>query len=178
VSGPLAVAPLAGSRVRLLPAAAEHVPAFAAILADPSVARWWMAVDPESDARKLVEPEDEDVVAWAIEAVGAVVGVIQAWEEPDPEYRHAGVDLARAGPYQGRGLGPDAIRVVVRWLFEERGHHRVVIDPAAANVNAIRAYAKVGFRPVGVMRDYERGVDGAWHDGLLMDLLRGDLVDG
>jgi hypothetical protein len=26
-------------------------------------------------------------------------------------------------------------------------------------------------RPVGIMRQYERGPDGTWHDGLLMDLL-------
>jgi aminoglycoside 6'-N-acetyltransferase len=51
----------------------------------------------------------------------------------------------------------------------------VTIDPAAANTRAIAAYAKVGFRPVGVMRKYERGPDGTWHDGLLMDLLREEL---
>jgi aminoglycoside 6'-N-acetyltransferase len=27
------------------------------------------------------------------------------------------------------------------------------------------------------MRRYERGLDGAWHDGLLMDLLAEDLTD-
>ena len=41
---------------------------------------------------------------------------------------------------------------------------------------AIRCYAKVGFRPVGVLRRYERGLDGTWHDGLLMDLLADELV--
>ena len=52
-----------------------------------------------------------------------------------------------------------------------------VIDPAAANDQAIRSYSKVGFRPVGVMRQYERGGDGHFHDGLLMDLLRGELAE-
>lgn len=43
---------------------------------------------------------------------------------------------------------------------------------AAANAAAIRTYEKVGFRPVGVMRSYERDVSGdGWHDGLLMELL-------
>ena len=56
-----------------------------------------------------------------------------------------------------------------------RGHHRITIDPAAANSRAIRCYTGVGFRPVGVMRQYERGGDGRFHDGLLMDLLRGEL---
>jgi aminoglycoside 6'-N-acetyltransferase len=27
------------------------------------------------------------------------------------------------------------------------------------------------------MRNYERGPDGTWHDGLLMDLLREEFVD-
>jgi hypothetical protein len=33
----------------------------------------------------------------------------------------------------------------------------------------------VGLRPVGVMREYERGPDGSWHDGLLMDPLAREL---
>ena len=41
---------------------------------------------------------------------------------------------------------------------------------------AIRCYGKVGFRPVGVMRAYERGADDRWHDGLLMDLLADELL--
>jgi aminoglycoside 6'-N-acetyltransferase len=60
-------------------------------------------------------------------------------------------------------------------LFDHRGHHRITIDPAADNHGAIRCYQKVGFRMVGVMRQYERGNDGQFHDGLLMDLLRDDL---
>ncbi len=31
-------------------------------------------------------------------------------------------------------------------------------------------------RPVTVMRQYESGPDGSFHDGLLMGLLRGELV--
>ena len=56
-----------------------------------------------------------------------------------------------------------------------RGCLGLTIDPALANERAIRAYRGVGFRPVGVMRAYERGPDGTWHDGLLMDMLAGEL---
>ena len=38
-------------------------------------------------------------------------------------------------------------------------------------------YERLGFRRVGVLRQYERGNDGTFHDGLLMELLRGELVD-
>jgi aminoglycoside 6'-N-acetyltransferase len=51
----------------------------------------------------------------------------------------------------------------------------LVIDPAADNEPAIRCYAAVGFRPVGVSW-YERDADGVgWHGGLLMDLLAEEL---
>jgi aminoglycoside 6'-N-acetyltransferase len=104
-----------------------------------------------------------------------VIGLVQAWEECDPMYRHAGIDISLHPGWHGRGLGADTVRTVARHMFEDRGHHRVTIDPAAANARAIRAYESVGFRPVGVMRDYERGADGTWHDGLLMDMLAGEL---
>jgi aminoglycoside 6'-N-acetyltransferase len=64
--------------------------------------------------------------------------------------------------------------VLVRYLFEARGHHRLTIDPAAHNERAIRCYEAVGFTPVGVLRQYERDDDGSWHDGLLMQLLADD----
>jgi aminoglycoside 6'-N-acetyltransferase len=52
----------------------------------------------------------------------------------------------------------------------------MTIDPSAANEGAIRAYERVGFRRVGIQRSYERGPDGTFHDGLLMDLLADELT--
>jgi aminoglycoside 6'-N-acetyltransferase len=166
---------LDGARVHLRPAAADDAAAFAAILADPTVHPWWQAASPAADARELAG-RDESVAVWAIEVEGAVVGVIQAHEETEPRYRHAGIDIVLASQAQDRGLGSDAVRTVAQWLIEARGHHRITIDPAASNARAIRAYGRVGFRPVGVMRQYEGDLDGSWHDGLLMDLLSGELT--
>jgi aminoglycoside 6'-N-acetyltransferase len=59
--------------------------------------------------------------------------------------------------------------------FAKKGHHRFTIDPNVANERAIRSYAPVGFKPVGVLRAYERDPDGGWCDGLLMDLI---VLDG
>ena len=106
-----------------------------------------------------------------------MVGLVQWGAETDPDYRHANIDIYLDPLVHGRGLGADAIRTLARHLFDEHGHHRIVIDPAADNAAAIRCYGKVGFRPVGVMRRYERDADGGWHDGLLMDLLAEELLD-
>jgi len=53
-----------------------------------------------------------------------------------------------------------------------RGHHRFTIEPDLENERAIRSYAAVGFKPVGVLRSYGRDpAGGGWRDGLLMDLM-------
>ena len=110
-----------------------------------------------------------------IEHAGEVVGYIQFSEEISVQYRSAGIDLSLHDDHQGRGFGSDAVRTVARYLFAERGHHRLTIDPALRNERAIRCYERVGFKPVGVMRQYERSADGTWHDGLMMDLLADEL---
>jgi aminoglycoside 6'-N-acetyltransferase len=120
---------------------------------------------------------DADAHVLVVEHAGRVVGAIQWSAETEPDYRHASIDLYLDPSVHGRGLGADAVRTVARHLVVDEGYHRLVIDPAADNAAAIKCYGKVGFRPVGIMRKYERGLDGTWHDGLLMDLLAGELVD-
>ena len=112
---------------------------------------------------------------FVIEVGGERAGWLGIGEDDDPNYHSAGMDVVLAGPFQGRGLGPEALRLAARWLIEERGHHRLTIDPAAANERAIRAYAAIGFKPVGVLRRYERLAGDEWRDGLLMDLLAEEL---
>lgn len=167
---------LSGARVQLRPVQVNDVQRLAAMLATPEVSRWWgLPPTPDALGRDLAE---EDADHFAITVDSDLAGMIQYHEEDEPAYRSAGIDIFLAPEYQGRGLGTDAIRTLARHLLEGRGHHRLTIDPAADNTRAIAAYRKVGFKPVGVMRQYERGLDGTWHDGLLMDLLRSEFIDG
>ncbi|HXV57829.1 MAG TPA: GNAT family protein [Gaiellaceae bacterium] len=164
---------LQGERVMLRPLREGDAPRLAALAAEPEVASWWPGLS-EAAVRELLAP-GADVTAFAVEHEEAVIGLAQFAEEEDPDYRHASVDLFLGAAWHGRGLGADTVRTLVRHLLEDRGHHRVTIDPRADNERAIRAYESVGFRRVGVMRRYERGADGEWHDGLLLDLLAGEL---
>ena len=166
---------LEGVLVRLRTATAADEARLAEIVTHPAVAEWWGRYDLARVRKELIAPDD-GTATFAVEAEGQVVGFIQRWEQTEPDYRHAGIDVAIDPAWHGRGLGTDAVRTLARHCFEDLGHHRVVIDPAAGNARAIRSYEKVGFRPVGVMRRYERGADGTWHDGLLMDLLPEELT--
>ncbi|WP_416211417.1 GNAT family N-acetyltransferase [Frankia sp. Cas3] len=170
---------LAGDGVTVRPGRPTDVAALGAILTEESVARWWG--QPASADEVTTDEVTADLlgtsgtVLLVIEVDGQVAGGIQYCEENDPQYRHAGIDIYLSSRFQDRGVGTTAVRLVARFLCEQRGHHRLTIDPAATNTRAIRCYEKVGFRPVGIMRRYERGPDGRFHDGLLMDLLRDDL---
>ncbi|MET9734854.1 GNAT family protein [Streptomyces sp. NPDC006458] len=166
---------LHGTHVVLRPATPTDVPALAAIRATPEVRARWRGGD-DLKAEVAADLDDPGTHTLTIEVEGEIAGLIQWYAEDDPDYRHAGMDLFLAPAVHGRGLGTDAVRTLARHLVDDHHYHRLIIDPAADNLPAIRCYTKAGFRPVGVMRQYERGSDGTWHDGLLMDLLASELV--
>lgn len=164
---------LTGDAVRLRPGSPTDVDPLLAILHEPEIAHRWGVFDRDEVEQQFVG--DEHV--FVVDVDGEPIGAIQYGEEDDPMYRHASIDIFLTTARHRQGYGTDAIRTLARYLTDERGHHRLSIDPAADNSAAIAAYEKVGFRPVGVMRRYERGADGTWHDGLLMDLLASELRD-
>ena len=170
------MAELQGALVRLRLASRDDMPRLVEIRRTPEVYARWRGGD---DMVAAVEEDfaEDGITAYAIELEGRVVGWIQWDAEDEPDYRHATMDIYVDPAVYGRGVGTDAVRTLARHLIADHGHHRITIDPAADNAPAIRCYTKVGFRPVGITRLSERGPDGTWHDGLLMDLLAPDLTD-
>jgi aminoglycoside 6'-N-acetyltransferase len=154
-----------GERVTLRPFAPADTKALKAIRDEPEVIRWW-------DVQTDEWPEDDPgLELLVIEYEDATAGLVQLWEEPDEDYRHADVDILLTTRLHGRGLGTDAMRAITRHLIEHRGHHRITLTTWPGNARAIRVYEKVGFRRVGTTRLSERGADGTWHDELLMELV-------
>ena len=166
---------LQGDRLTLRPRIAADAQRLWEIHGQPSVSRWWgdhTLDEVEQEIADEADPaNDSDEVSFTIEVDGEVAGMIQYAEIGDEDFRHAAIDLFLADEFQGRGLGREAIQVLVAYLTGPVGHHRLVIDPAVANERAVHCYEAVGFRPVGVMRRYQRMADGHWEDGLLMELV-------
>jgi aminoglycoside 6'-N-acetyltransferase len=149
------------------PTRPEHGDRLRELRATPEVARWWDPA-PEGWPQRTLEAVEQLTVL----VDGEVAGYIQYAEEADPDHRHADVDIFLGSEHQGRGLGTEALGLVVRHLIEERGHHRVTLSTSPDNARAIRSYEKAGFRPVGVMRRAARSrVTGEWEDELLMELV-------
>jgi RimJ/RimL family protein N-acetyltransferase len=156
-----------------VPVSTDHVTELRRIAATPEVSVRWG----REDVKDPDWPHDDPwATPFAIVIDGVVRGLIQYGEETGPMYRYASIDIFLEAAVHGRGHGREAIARLARYLIDERGHHRLTIDPAADNQAAIRCYEAVGFRPVGIMRSYEHDVDGpGWHDGLLMEMLADEL---
>lgn len=158
-----AVPDLRGKLVVLRPVQHSDAACLREIHVEPAVAAWWGSMEKEFP---FDEPQSPRFTIW----VGDVIaGMIQYGEEQEPMYRHAWIDLFVSTLFHGRGVGTDAVRTLVRYLVDERCHHRVTIDPSLDNGAAVRAYEKAGFQRIGVMRLSERSPEGVWRDALLME---------
>ena len=164
---------LRGERVTMRPLAEADLLPLLEILCQPGVAEWWAGYDMARLRGDTLD--DPNSTSLAVELDGAFVGLVILTEQKDPYYKSAGIDITLDITCVGQGLGADTLRTVARYLFEERGHHRLTIDPSLANERAIRAYERIGFKRIGIGRQYEKGADGTFHDNLLMDMLVDEL---
>ena len=69
-----------------------------------------------------------------IEHHGRVVGSIEWQAEEEPMFIGTPASTCLWDPaVHGSGLGTDAVHTLVRHLIDAKGHHRLVVDPAAGN---------------------------------------------
>ena len=127
-------------------ATADDVDRLVAWHADPDVARYW---DDETFTHDQIRERlaRAEVEPWIVEAAGEPVGYLQVWSDVP---REAGLDMFLVRAARGRGLGPDGARAMTHHLLEERGWHRVTVDPYAWNVQPLRAWRSAGFVEVCV----------------------------
>ena len=75
------------------------------------------------------------------------------------------------GERRGTGIGSEAMIGLMKYLFEERGLHRVTLDYYTGNTRARDLYRKLGFVDEGVARE-STCKDGKYYDLNLMSMLR------
>ncbi len=100
---------------------------------------------------------------------GELLGEVVLYEW-DPAARGCTFRTLIGSRGRGRGVGTEAIRLVVGYGFEELGLHRIQLEAYRHNHRALRVYQKVGFLVEGVRRETEMR-DGEWVDEVLMAIL-------
>lgn len=145
-----------GEYLRLLDAEPAH-PRSAAQL------RQWLADGQRGDSNFLfaIRPLDGDGLLGFVSVDGIVWNQRVGWLTigiGDPTAR-------------GRGYGTDAVRLALRFAFDELNLRRLQLTVFAYNERAIAVYERLGFRREGVFREFlER--DGRTWDMYLYGILR------
>lgn len=108
--------------------------------------------------------------AWVIESGGSFIGEIRL-DRVDARDRRASMAIGIFDSSSlGRGLGSQAITLLLQHAFGAMQLHRIAIRVLAYNKRAIRAYEKCGFSVEGRERE-AAFVNGIWHDDIMMGLL-------
>jgi len=150
-------------QIGFLPVEPQHYPLLEQWLNAPHMREWWG--EPEAELgyiRDMVEGRDT-TRPFLILLAGEPVGYIQYWfighhqneewvgEHPwlkELPMDTIGVDLSIGVPEKlSQGIGSAALRAFVNKLIDE-GRQTIIIDPDPANMRAVRAYRKAGFRPI------------------------------
>jgi aminoglycoside 6'-N-acetyltransferase len=97
---------LSGTRVRLVPCASEHHARLRELHLEPEVRRWWQ--DPSDDFPANLTGG----INYTVLLDDRIIGFAQWYEETDPIYRYAGLDLFLDPAVHGRGLGIETVRVL------------------------------------------------------------------
>jgi RimJ/RimL family protein N-acetyltransferase len=155
--------PIDPARIGFLPVQPEHYPLLREWLNAPHMLEWWG--NPEQEIGFIIDMvEGRDTTRPFILTVDAKpVGYIQywfvghhqneGWTKDHPWLKELpsetiGVDLSIGDPARlGSGLGSAALSSFVAKL-RASGHETIIIDPNPANIRAVRAYSKAGFRSV------------------------------
>jgi RimJ/RimL family protein N-acetyltransferase len=176
---------LTGERVVLRPFIEDDFGALRGALEDPEVLRLTGSAHGdeagvESDDLGRVErfrqwyrdrnaQSDRLDLAVVDKASGQCVGevVLNEW---DPGNRSCNFRTLLGPSGRDRGLGTEAVRMIVGYGFEQLGLHRISLEVYAFNPRARHVYEKVGFIEEGVLREALRYLD-EWVDATVMSIL-------
>ncbi len=130
--------------------------------------KWYESLDATSDKQYsfAIESRDDSVYLGCCTVCGI-----------DAKNRLASVGIFIGREHWRRGYGSDALRVLLRFCFEEINLNKVTIQVYSFNTPAIRCYEKLGFKTEGVLRQ-EIYREGQYHDTVAMGMLRSEWETG
>jgi RimJ/RimL family protein N-acetyltransferase len=150
---------LAGKLIRLRPRTFNDIPLFVRWYNDPDVRHWLhMSEAPEQtyEAERIrfeTSSRDPARMNWIIETPDGLpvgnIGLIAI----DPVHGRAelGISIGER-EYWDRGIGTEAIRLMVGFAFEKLELRRIELITDYDNERGIRCYEKCGFQTEGTLR--------------------------
>ncbi|MBY5760421.1 GNAT family N-acetyltransferase [Rhizobium leguminosarum] len=173
---------LKGAGVHLRPASPDDAEARFSLGTDADISRMFGVSQSDvkpitrDAAEEWAQGQAQNPYAWMIELEQRLIGEIKLHSLNFQDRRASMAVAIYDPPLLGKGLGSEAIRLLLQHAFTELKLHRIGIRVLAYNERAIRAYQKCGFVVEGRERE-TAFVDGKWHDDLMMGLLSTEFQD-
>ncbi|WP_149180211.1 GNAT family N-acetyltransferase [Streptomyces sp. TRM49041] len=173
---------LTGDKVILRPFTEDDADTMAEIFADPETAKLTGSLNrPPFSSGQLRswygsrgdQPDRLDL-GLVDRASGDLVGELVLFEYDEPN-RSCTFRVAIGPKGRDRGLGTEAIRLLLAYGFERLGLNRVQLGVFTFNPRALRVYERVGFVREGVEREALLH-DGEWIDSVRMSVLAREWV--
>lgn len=166
-----------GDLIRLRALEPRDWPVFHALDEDSESERAIDRVYPRRSVARYTDPQafgalserEGDNARWVYETLrGVVVGTIDT-HHCDQLHRTFEYGIATLREHWGKGYAADAIKVVLRYMFEERGYQKVNAGVFAYNEQSRRLHEKLGFVLEARWRRVQYAA-GEYHDQLLFGL--------
>ena len=127
----------------------------------------WASSREEADDRLDLSIIDRASNQWAGELA------INNWDEDN----HSCSFRIAIGPSgRNRGLGSEATRLIIDYVFQHLPINRIGLEVYAFNPRAIHVYERCGFTREGILRSALYW-DGEYHDAILMSILRDEWLE-
>lgn len=148
---------------------------------NPEVIYWASGAHPDTfytryelEERYEREARSDNIKRFMIEtADGEQVGLVTS-KVQDKQVRSATVGiLIGEREYWNQGIGTDAMKAFLQYLFDYWNFNRVELETWDGNTRAIRTYEKCGFQIEGRLRQ-NFFINGEYRDRIVMGIIRSD----
>jgi RimJ/RimL family protein N-acetyltransferase len=171
---------LAGPRVALRRFHTDDLAKFVAYRSCEQVARFqsWDAPYPPEEGKRFIQeiskqhpdtPGEWFQFALVLRSTGQLIGDCAAMPHAD-DPRQCDIGFTVSTEHQGHGYATEAVRLLLNYLFTERGKHRITAYCDPRNAASVALLERLGMRREGHLRE-STWAKGEWTDDLVYALL-------
>jgi ribosomal-protein-alanine N-acetyltransferase len=107
----------------------------------------------EKEGSELSDLKRFESYRWFVEAEGEIVGNVSL-TNINHMMGYAEIGYGISEPGQGRGIGTEAVRLLVRKVFAESPMRKIIAYVHDQNIPSCRVLERLGFRREGLLREH------------------------
>lgn len=128
-----------------------------------------------TDAQAWYDKIQNHSCKWVIEYNKEMVGIIGLTPYLHDNKGRLSIEIYNQSA-RGKGIGTEAIKLVIKYAFEDLKYHKVYLRVLDINTNAIKCYEKCGFKREGIDREGAL-INGVYHSDIYMGILFSDYLE-